>query len=144
MSTSNVDTNINNVETPLILVPESTTTVPLEVHTIESNIEENRTLNIPGHTSNMYANVNMCDKSTTDTSIVLPPPNSPLRTSFIPLTYIPLDYPTYNGILNQPIATLFSYQSTDHYLDQGKDASQNMEDDDEEGFGFRELTIDPG
>lgn len=100
VNTSNMDKNIINDEKTSTSLPSSTITVKQ-----------------PYHTSHVDLNVNMGEKSIVETSIVPPTSNSLLRISLIPSTSIPPNYPAYDGILSQPIATLFSSQSTDHSLD---------------------------
>lgn len=66
VSTSNVDTNILNVETPSTSAPVSTIITPPEVVTIKSNTEEIRNLNISEHTSNVVSYVNIGETITID------------------------------------------------------------------------------
>ncbi|CAI9302816.1 unnamed protein product [Lactuca saligna] len=95
-----------------------------------------RTSDIPKHTSHVDSNVNMGEKSTIDSSTVIPPSDSPFKVSLHKYTS---DFPTYVSILTQPITTLFSSQSTD----QGKGSPHPMEEYEYEGFGFGELTFYP-
>lgn len=78
------------------------------VSTIKSNTDKIRNLNIPDHTSNMDLNVTSCVIPSIDTSILHPPPTSPLITFNIQTTIVPYNSPTIDGILRQPIEILVS------------------------------------
>lgn len=106
-----------------------------------SGQEEVETLDITMDLSNMDANVDMDEvmhnNESTVTSIVttstaLPPPSSPIPT-FVPVSTIS---PTFSGIMQEPIATIFSYQSTE------KSQHENETDDEDVMVSFADLQFD--
>lgn len=102
---SNVDTNIITHETTSTSIPESTSVIPLE-----ANTEEDRTLNIHENLSDKDSNVSMGENPSTYAPISssdLPPPSSPQPSLIAPPTIVPINCPTYENILQQPITTLF-------------------------------------
>lgn len=79
-----------------------------------SNMEDDRSSNITENLSNKDLNVNIGEYTSTsapDTSTIPPPlPSSPPLTSTIKPTTVPVVSPTFYGIINVPIASLFSSQ----------------------------------
>lgn len=140
MNTSNVDTYIIKDETPSTYHPQSTATVnPLEFPTTKSIMEEVRTLDIPEHTSHVDSNLNMDENFRMKTSTVPPlRPTSLFITSVVQTGMVPTRSPTFYGILSQPIAMLFSSQSTNSQLGLIHDDTLHMQDKEDEGFGFEE------
>ncbi|CAI9264755.1 unnamed protein product [Lactuca saligna] len=70
--------------------------------------------------------------STFTTSIALPPPSSPIPT-FVPVSTIS---PTFSGIMQEPIATIFSSQSTK------KSQHENETNDEDVMVSFVDLQFD--
>ncbi|CAI9291043.1 unnamed protein product [Lactuca saligna] len=137
-----MDTNIKNNERPSTSLPQSTTIKPLEVPTTMFIPEMVHTSDILENTSHVDSNVNIGGKSTIDSLIVTPQLDSPLKFSLHQFTFVPQNSPTCAGMFTHAITSFFSSQCTDHYFEQGKDISQNMEDEEDEGFGFGKLTFD--
>ncbi|CAI9270935.1 unnamed protein product [Lactuca saligna] len=132
-----MDTNIVNCETILTLFPESTIVILPKGPITKSNVEEVRSSNIHAILSNKESNVNMGRNPSTsipDSSIVLPLPSSQQPTLIILHTTIPLNSPTFKGILTQHIVALFSSQSIDQDI-------MNIEED--ERIEFAELDSGP-
>ena len=120
VETSKVDTPINLGEQIKTFAPKQTNIIPPGVSTTESIYEEVRTLGITANISNMDANVTMGEGvsntaaqgnphlvviSTFETSLIDIPTstNSPASTHS----------PTFDNIMQQPITSLFSSQSTE-------------------------------
>ena len=133
---TDTSTNLGDQSTPF--VPEHTSVLPPEVLIAESVSEEVRTSGIPTNISHVDVNANMGDGMSTheaqgtstvvtssipvsivlsstikttilDTSISLPPFITPTPTSLPASSTSPI----YHNILNQPITSLFPYQSTE-------------------------------
>lgn len=128
MNASNVDRNINCSEPIITLLPVS-------------NVEEGRTSNITENLSNKDSNFIMGEgslTSTIDTTGVEPLPPSPLpQTSTIVPTTVPTISPTFQGVMNDLITTLFSSQSTK------PDIQIHEENDEDQMVGFIELEFNP-
>lgn len=118
MNTSNVDTDITNIETPSTSIHDSNTIIPHEGPTSKSHPEEDKSLNTSENLSNKDSNVNVGEASLKDASTVplTPPPSSPLLTLTIQATFVPLNSPIFEGILQQPITSLFSSQPIENTL----------------------------
>ncbi|CAI9294351.1 unnamed protein product [Lactuca saligna] len=131
------DTNILNPEIISTSDSRSTSVIPPKGPTTNSNMEEDMSSNISDNLFNKDSNVNMGENPSTYaqySSNVLPPPSSPPQTSTISPMTIPINYPTFEGILEKPISTLFSSQSTN------QDLRNNKED---ERIWFVQLEFDP-
>ncbi|CAI9299876.1 unnamed protein product [Lactuca saligna] len=90
------------------------------------------------HDSKEDANVTIDDETLTSSldtiTIPPPPPSSPPPTSTITPTIIPVISPTFAGIINEPINSLFFSQSTDQEL---------LNNEEDELVEFAELKLDP-
>lgn len=131
VDTSSVHTHIITIETTSTLVPMSTNVTLPQVSTIESNTKENMNLDIIENTLNANSNVNTSVIPSIDPLILLPPSISPIITYLIQTTNVRYNLPTFNGILRQPIATLFSSQSTNPSHDHKIDVSHHIDDKDD-------------
>ncbi|CAI9281724.1 unnamed protein product [Lactuca saligna] len=119
-------------------IPKSITVIPPEGSIANSNLEEDRSLNITENLSNTYSNVNMGENPLTsilDSLTVQPPPSSPQTTLLIPHTSVPLNSHTLENILKQPVSALLSSHSTNQDM---------MIIKEDEHIEFAELEFDPG
>ncbi|CAI9270220.1 unnamed protein product [Lactuca saligna] len=123
ISTKSTDEDERIPETPEFThlvqnsTPEKTDVIPPEVSIAKSIFKEVRTSGIPAHISNTDANVDMGKGGSKheDQGHVI---STPFKTSVsvtpstIPITST-TDSPTFEQIINQPITSIFSSQSTD-------------------------------
>ncbi|CAI9282806.1 unnamed protein product [Lactuca saligna] len=128
VKTFHVDTTTNQGDQSKVSTTKKTTIIPPGISNVESVTEEVRTSSIPVNMSNMDINVSMgegvlttepqgkpiivisstFDTSTISSNLSLPPFVSTVSTTLPPTTYSP----TFDQILQQPITSLFPYQST--------------------------------
>ncbi|CAI9262672.1 unnamed protein product [Lactuca saligna] len=103
-------------------------------------MDEGRSLNIVENLSNKDLNVTMGEensRSTIETSTIAPPPPfSPPPTSTIIQKTVCVLSPTFQGVINQPITSLFSFQSTD------QETPSNEDKEEDEMVAFDELEFD--
>ncbi|CAI9284796.1 unnamed protein product [Lactuca saligna] len=100
------------------------------------NIGKDKSSNIHENLSNKDLNVTMGEENSTsdiDTSTVpSPPPSSPQPTSTIIPRTVPVVSPTFQGVINEPVTSLFSSQST------YQETPNNEDEEDDEMVGFVE------
>ncbi|CAI9264459.1 unnamed protein product [Lactuca saligna] len=136
---SNTDANINSGEQPSTSLPYQKKVTPPEVLHSKSNMEEDETSNINVKLSDKDKNVTMGDGgsiTTIDTSTIPPPPTSPPQTSTIP-TSIAIVSPTFEGVMQELVAALFSSQSTDIFHE------EEEKNDDDVMVAFVDLQFNP-
>lgn len=121
LNISNTNTNINLGAPQQTTIPKKTLVKPSRVSNIESGKEEIGILDIIVELYNKGTNVNMDEgmlnneyliTSTIETSIALPPLSSPI-TIYVPVLTIS---PPFFGVMQEPITTLFSSQSTEKVI----------------------------
>ncbi|CAI9302356.1 unnamed protein product [Lactuca saligna] len=142
VKTSTVDTTTILVDSTKILTSKLILVIPPEVSISKSFLEELRTLDISTHVSDMDVNVNMgegvsekehpvstqciLEISIITTNTSLPP--------FITTVSTTTHSPTFDQVINQPITSLFPYQSID--------PPKLVHDDDTDDGGFRGSFVD--
>ncbi|CAH1443853.1 unnamed protein product [Lactuca virosa] len=116
VNASDADVNTNSSEPIIISLPEKIIITPAKVSISEPNVEEGRTSNITKNLSNKESNVIIGEGSSTleiETTVVPPPPpSSPLQTYIIPPKSVPSVSTTFQEVMNEPLTTMFSSQST--------------------------------
>ncbi|CAI9293078.1 unnamed protein product [Lactuca saligna] len=137
-----MDTNINLSDQKHTNIHEKAIVKPFGVLNTESGKEEIGTTDIAIDLSNKGTNVNMDEgmlnhessvTSIIDTSTALPPPSLPGPT-YIPVLTIS---PTFDGIMQEPITTLFSSQSTEN------SQPKNETNDEDIMVSFADLQFNP-
>lgn len=117
MNVSNMHANIDSGEHIIQSLLEQTIFIPPEVSYSKSNIKEDETSNINVNLSYKDTNVTMGDEGSTNTMYTStglpPPPTSPPQISTMLPTFTAIVSPTFEKVMQDPITTLFSSQSTD-------------------------------
>ncbi|CAI9290701.1 unnamed protein product [Lactuca saligna] len=128
VNVSDIDTNINFGEQIITSLPEQTQVTPTEIPIAESNMEEGIISNITKNISNMNSDVNIGDGSSisiTETTPIPPPTSTIIPTSVLVVS------PTFQSVMNETVASLFSLKSTDP-----EETFNEEEDDGDKMVGF--------
>ncbi|CAH1451330.1 unnamed protein product [Lactuca virosa] len=143
---SNVDTNIDSGEPIITWLPKKTVVTPPEGLIFMSNMEEGRSSKITQNLSNKDPNVTIGEENSTsvidNSTVPPPPPSSPLPTSTITPTTVPAVSPTFQGIINERIASLFSSQSEDEEMPYNEEEDDEMVQFDVLEFDHAEENVD--